>query len=128
MGKKKILLVDDEPDLLKIISFTINSWGYEVITATNGREAIDVVKAQKPDIIILDYLMPEMDGIATLQEIRKFNTKIPVIMFTAHPEGIPLKGTDNLGISAFVPKASAEAILQTSIRMVEQRLYGESGF
>jgi two-component system alkaline phosphatase synthesis response regulator PhoP len=128
MDKKKILLVDDEKDLLTVIGLTIESWGYEVMKASSGKEALQVLKDKNPDLMILDYLMPEMDGIATLQEIRKFNTKIPVIMFTAHPEGIPLKGTDNLGISAFVPKASAEAILQTSIRMVEQRLYGESGF
>ena len=128
MDKKKILLVDDEKDLLTVIGLTIESWGYEVMKASSGKEALQILKDKNPDLMILDYLMPEMDGIATLQEIRKFNTKIPVIMFTAHPEGIPLKGTDNLGISAFVPKASAEAILQTSIRMVEQRLYGESGF
>lgn len=127
MDKKKILLVDDEKDLLTVIGLTIESWGYEVIKASSGKEALGVLNDKNPDLVILDYLMPEMDGIATLKEIRKFNTKIPVIMFTAHPEGIPLKGTDNLGISAFVPKASAEAILRTSIRMVEQRLYGDSG-
>ncbi|MCX5702831.1 MAG: response regulator [Candidatus Omnitrophica bacterium] len=127
MNKKKILLVDDEKDLLMVVGLTIESWGYEVMKASSGKEALQVLKDKNPDLVILDYLMPEMDGIATLQEIRKFNTKIPVIMFTAHPEGIPLKGTDNLGISAFVPKASAEVILRTSIRMVEQRLYGESG-
>jgi two-component system response regulator (stage 0 sporulation protein F) len=126
MDKKKILLVDDEKDLLTVIGLTIESWGYEVFKAPSGREALEILKNNNPDIVILDYLMPEMDGIATLREIRKINTKIPVIMFTAHPEGIPLKGTDGLGISAFVPKASAEAILRTSISMVEQRLYGES--
>jgi CheY-like chemotaxis protein len=121
MGKKKILLVDDEPDLLKIISFTIDSWGYEVITATNGREAIDVVKAQKPDIIILDYLMPEMDGISALKEIRKIDAGVPVIILTAHTDGVALKDIKNLKVSAFIPKLSADYMLKTAIEMSERK-------
>jgi CheY-like chemotaxis protein len=126
MDKKKLLLVDDEKDLLTVVGLTIESWGYEVLKAPSGKAALEILKNNNPDIVVLDYLMPEMDGIATLKEIRKINTKIPVIMFTAHPEGIPLKGSDGLGISAFVPKDSADAILRTTISMVEQRLYGES--
>jgi two-component system response regulator (stage 0 sporulation protein F) len=123
--KKKILLVDDEEAMLSFIGKRIEQWGYEVIKAASGKEALEILEKNSPDIVVLDYLMPGMDGIATLMEIRKINTKIPVIMFTAHPEGIPLKGTDGLGISAFVPKDSAETILQTSIHMVEQNVCGE---
>jgi CheY-like chemotaxis protein len=123
--KKKVLLVDDEEAMLFVIGKRINQWGYEVMKALSGKEALEILKNNNPDIVILDYLMPEMDGIATLKEIRKINTKVPVIMFTASPEGIPLKGTDGLGISAFVPKESAETILQTCIHMVEQNACGE---
>ena len=125
MGKRKVLLIDDEQDLLTVIGLTIESWGYEVITASSGKDGIEALKNQNPDIVILDYLMPEMDGIATLKEIRKINTKIPVIMFTAHPEGLPLKGAENLKINAFVPKSSPESILKTTITMVEKKIYEE---
>ena len=59
----KILLVDDEPDILEIISYTLKSDGYLVYTAENGVKAIELAKKVKPDLIILDVMMPEMDGI-----------------------------------------------------------------
>jgi two-component system response regulator (stage 0 sporulation protein F) len=123
--KKKVLLVDDEADILFVIGKRISSWGYDLLKASSGKAALEILKNNNPDIVVLDYMMPEMDGIATLREIRKINTKIPVIMFTANPEGLPLKGTDGLGISAFVPKENAEDILQTTINMVEQSSYEE---
>ena len=58
--------------------------------------------------MILDYMMPEMDGITTLEAIRKIDEKIPVVMFTAHLEDKMIKGTENLRVSAFIPKLSVE--------------------
>jgi CheY-like chemotaxis protein len=121
MGNKKILLVDDEPDLLKVIGFTIDSWGYEVISVSNGKDAIEMVKTQKFDIVILDYLMPEMDGISTLKEIRKIDAEIPVIMLTAHSEGVLIKDIKDLKVNAFIPKMSADYMLKTAIEMIEKR-------
>lgn len=117
-----MLLVDDEPSILQVIGYMIKSWGYEVITATCGKEAISIVVAKNADIVVLDYMMPELDGIDTLKEIRKIDTKIPAIMFSANPDGLPMKGTENLGISAFIPKLSTEFALRTAISAVEEKI------
>lgn len=93
MAKIKILLVDDEVDLLELMSKRIESWGYDLIVATNGKEALDMLKSEEPDIIVLDYMMPDMDGVATLKKIRAMHNKIPVIMFTAFPDEKSIEGT-----------------------------------
>ena len=86
MNKKNILLVDDDVDLLKIIGSRIKIWGYGLIEAQNGKEALQAIKDSRPDIVVLDYMLPDMNGIAVLEEIRKINREIPVIMFTAYPK------------------------------------------
>ena len=83
MTKWKILLVDDEQDFRKIMSERITSWGYEVGSVSSGKEAVEEIKNKNADIVILDYMMPQKDGISTLKEIRQLNKEIPVIMFTA---------------------------------------------
>ncbi|MFH1440657.1 MAG: response regulator [Candidatus Omnitrophota bacterium] len=102
----KILIVDDEVDFLETMSPIMEEWDYDLIKAVNGKEAIDILKDKKPDIIVLDYMMPQMDGLAVLKKIRKINKDIPVIMFTAHPDIKVIKGTEKLGVSAFIPKLS----------------------
>jgi len=104
MKKFKVLLVDDDPDFLKIMSLHIKSWEYDVITASDGKECINDVKSEKPDAVILDYVMPDMDGLNALKQIRKIDNKLPVIMFTANPDIKSIKGTKKLGVSAYVPK------------------------
>jgi len=106
MPVKRILLVDDEPELLKAMRVRLASWGYDVLTAANGKEAIQLVEKEVPDAIILDIMMPEMDGIETLKRIRDFNKKIPVFMLTAYPSEERIENTKSLGISAFIPKGT----------------------
>ena len=67
----KILLVDDEPDILEIISYNLIAQGYNVSTANNGFQAVKKAKKEKPHLIILDVMMPEMDGIEACEQIRK---------------------------------------------------------
>ncbi|NQT21874.1 MAG: response regulator [Candidatus Omnitrophica bacterium] len=115
MGKK-ILLVDDEEDFLKVTSSRIESWGYEVISVANGKQALDAVMSKNPDIVILDYMMPEMDGIETLKRIRKINKKLPVIMFTAYPNEKAIEGAENLSVRAFIPKLSMYSDSQEALK------------
>lgn len=126
MAKMKILLVDDELEFLELAAIRLNSWGYEVVTASNGKEALEAVKEKKADMIILDYLMPDMDGIEVLRQLRKFDKKIPVVMLTAHPDIKSMKGAEELGISCYTPKLSdsvdTQKSLKSAIEMVEDDL------
>ena len=70
MGKQRILLVDDEPDILEFIEYNLVKEGYDVHTASNGREGVALAKKLLPDLILLDVMMPEMDGVEACTEIR----------------------------------------------------------
>ena len=81
-AKKKVLLVDDEEKVLKFTELKLKLSGYEVITALNGKDALKLVQSEKPDIMLLDILMPVMDGFEALSKLRAFSD-IPVIVLTA---------------------------------------------
>ncbi|MBN1869175.1 MAG: response regulator [Candidatus Omnitrophica bacterium] len=106
MPVKKVLVVDDEPELLKAMRIRLASWGYAVLTAANGKEAVRLVKKEDPDAIILDIMMPEMDGIETLKRIRRFNKKVLVFMLTAYGDKERFEKTNKLGIAGFIHKGS----------------------
>jgi CheY-like chemotaxis protein len=83
---KKILIVDDEPALVKLVSLRLKSQGYEIVSASNGGEAIERAQAEKPDLIILDVLMPGMTGFDAMNKIRELGgtfIQVPIIILTA---------------------------------------------
>ena len=116
MLKFRILLVDDEQDFLAVMGRRIESWGYEVTPVSGGKEALEVIRRKEADLVILDYMMPVMDGIKTLKEIRKIDGKIPVVMFTAHLEEKVMTGTEDLQVSAFIPKLSVYSDSQSALK------------
>jgi DNA-binding response OmpR family regulator len=83
--KKSILVVDDEPRIGKILSIKLRLYGYEVITTTSGAEAIDLVRKQEPDIVLLDMLLPDVAGLEVLRRLRAFS-QVPIVVFTAKPD------------------------------------------
>jgi CheY-like chemotaxis protein len=125
MAKAKVLLIDDEKDLAQLLALRIKSWGYDFIFADSGKEGLAALEKESPGVIILDYLMPGMDGVETFKEIRKVNKDIPVIMFTAYPDGESMARAKELQASAYVPKLSAyfnpEENLKTAIELVLKR-------
>ncbi len=106
MGKIKVLVIDDEPDFLELLGMRLEEWGYEPVKALNGKDGVRAVKEKKPDVVVLDYMLPDMDGVATLKQIREAVINVPVIMFTAYPNMNTIKETEELGIAAFIPKLS----------------------
>lgn len=84
-GAKKIMVVDDEQQLALAVKIRLQSRGYQVVTATDGRQALELAATEQPDLVILDVLMPVMDGYSCLREIntRFGRGKIPVIILTA---------------------------------------------
>ena len=100
---QKILVVDDEKNIVDIIKFNLKREGYDVITAENGREAIEKNEAEKPDLIMLDIMMPEVDGYEACKKIReKYNT--PIIMLTARAEELDKVLGLELGADDYVTK------------------------
>ena len=81
---KKILIVEDEQHQRELYAMELQEEGYEVDQATNGKEAVDKVKANKYDCVILDIRMPEMDGIEALGKILSRDKKVPIIIYTAY--------------------------------------------
>ncbi|MBL0699741.1 MAG: sigma-54-dependent Fis family transcriptional regulator [Desulfosarcina sp.] len=79
-----ILIVDDEPSILQSLSGLLSDEGFDVLTASNGYEALKVIDSESPDLVLLDIWMPGIDGIETLKEIKKDNPFIPVIIITGH--------------------------------------------
>ncbi len=82
--KKRVLVVDDHPGVLKFIEIDLKLRGFEVVLARSGKEVLAQVKLVEPDIVLLDMIMPEMNGFDTLKELRTF-TDLPVIAFSASP-------------------------------------------
>ena len=86
----KILIVDDDPDIREAISAVLEHYSYEVITASDGEEGLDKLKEEKPDLMILDLLMPKMDGFSVLKEIqdprRSKYSNIPILILTSVKE------------------------------------------
>ena len=81
----KVLVVDDERSIVDIISFNLEREGFTVITAENGRQALELWEREKPDLILLDVMMPEMDGLETCRKIRE-HSNVPILMLTARAE------------------------------------------
>jgi DNA-binding response OmpR family regulator len=111
---KKILLVDDEKDLVK----TVTSGGYEVIPAYDGREALDKVKKDEPDLIILDLMLPKMDGFKVcglLKADTRYN-KIPIIMFTARGQESDRQMGKEVGADAYIIKPFEPQVLLDKIK------------
>ena len=83
-AKIKVLLVDDEKGILRVLSIKLKISGYEVVTATCGQEACDLIETANPDVMVLDVVMPGMDGLELLQKLR-LTSSLPVIVYSARP-------------------------------------------
>lgn len=116
-----ILVVDDDERILNFLRSKLNASGYKVLTATNGIEALEQVQAQEPDLIVLDLMMPKMDGFEMLKELRSFST-IPVIILTAKgADADRIKGF-KLGADDYLPKPFNPDELVARIEAVRRRL------
>ncbi len=119
----KILLVDDEPDIIEIIQYHLEKEGYLVKTATNGIECLSIAKSFIPDLILLDVMMPEMDGIEACVELRKDNVlKGTLIAFlTARSEDYSQVAGFEAGADDYITKPFSQKLLIERIRAVLRR-------
>jgi two-component system alkaline phosphatase synthesis response regulator PhoP len=126
MNKKeiKILLVDDEPDILEIVSYNLKNDGYQIYTANNGLEAIELATKINPQLIILDIMMPKMDGIEACGKIRKIKKLEDVIItfFSARNEDFSQIAGLNAGADDYITKPIKPKVLVSKVNALLRRL------
>jgi DNA-binding response OmpR family regulator len=116
-----ILVVDDEPRIIEAVGMNLDLEGYQVSGASNGCEALQRLTENLPDLVILDVMMPEMDGFETLREIREVST-VPVIMLTVRGEEIDKVKGLNLGADDYITKPFSPKELVSRVRAVLRRV------
>jgi two-component system KDP operon response regulator KdpE len=126
MSKSLILAVDDDPKILRLLRIELTAQGFQVLTAERGPEALEVIERQRPDLVVLDLIMPGMDGLEVLKRVRE-KSGVPVIILTA-------KGTDTdkitgleLGADDYVPKPFNPEELTARVRAVLRRSHAREG-
>ena len=125
MKKKNItiLLVDDEPDILEIVGYNLSAEGYNVITAEDGVEAVKLAKKKKPQLIILDVMMPEMDGIETCEQIRKIPelSETMIAFLTARGEDYSQMAGFDAGADDYITKPIKPKVLVSKVNALLRR-------
>lgn len=119
----KILIADDEPDILKFLQYNLEKEGYEVITAVNGKEAIEKSKKESPDLIILDIMMPELDGVEACRELRQLpEFKDSIIAFlTARGEDYSQIAGFEVGADDYITKPIKPRVFIARIKALLKR-------
>jgi DNA-binding response OmpR family regulator len=115
-----ILIVDDEPRYLRLMEANLITEGFQVVKANNGQEAVDAVVEKHPDLVLLDVMMPGLDGFGALERVREFSN-VPIIMVTARgSEGDRVRGLD-LGADDYIVKPFSATELLARVRAVMRR-------
>lgn len=126
MKKKdiKILLVDDEQDILEIVGYNLTQEGYKIVTASNGKEAISVAKKERPQLIIMDVMMPEMDGMEACENIRKIPelSNIIITFLTARSEDYSQVAGFDAGADDYIAKPIKPKLLVSKVKALLRRL------
>ena len=126
----KILLVDDEPDILEIVGYNLSNEGYKIITAKNGAEGVKKAKKEKPQLIILDVMMPEMDGIEACERIRKIPELSDTIItfLTARGEDYSQVAGFDAGADDYITKPIKPKVLVSKVKALLRRYKEEEEF
>lgn len=122
---KKILLVDDEPDILEICRDYLKASGYDVVTAKDGVQGLSAFRRERPDLTVLDLMMPEMDGLDVCRAIRR-ESNVPIIMLTARVEETDKLIGLELGADDYMTKPFSPRELVARVKVVLRRVSGDS--
>jgi two-component system alkaline phosphatase synthesis response regulator PhoP len=124
----KILLVDDEPDILEIVGYHLKKEGYQIFTGTNGNEAVAMAEKVKPHLILLDIMMPEMDGIEACEKIRELDglENVVIAFFTARGEDYSQVAGFDAGADDYITKPVKPKVLMSKVKGLLRRLKTKS--
>ncbi len=126
---KKVLIVDDEADILEIISYNLIKEGYEILTAKNGIEALDKIGPFKPNLVILDIMMPKMSGVDVCKIIRakpEYNDTLIIFLTALNDESSQIKGLET-GADDYISKPISPKVLVSRVNAIFRRLNKEEG-
>jgi CheY-like chemotaxis protein len=117
---KQILVVDDDPLMHRLYQHHLEKAGYQMMSAKTGREALDLASRQQPQLIVMDVMMPDMDGLEALRELKKSDVtnNIPVVIITATGHHMARKESEQSGAAIFLTKPFSPLQLLTEIRKV----------
>ena len=114
---KKVLIVDDEPDTLELVKLVLESGGFETVLAASGKEALNELEASKPDIVLLDIMMPDMDGWEVFRKIKEYNVNMPIAILTAKAQNFDrLLGLHVLKADDYITKPFGKNELISRVR------------
>jgi two-component system alkaline phosphatase synthesis response regulator PhoP len=127
-SKVKILLVDDEPDIVEFLGYNLKKEGYDIFTANNGADAIEIAKREKPNLIVLDVMMPAMDGIETSREIRaqKGLEDVLVAFLTARSEDYTQIAGFEVGGDDYITKPVKPRVFISRVKALLRRQHSNS--
>jgi two-component system alkaline phosphatase synthesis response regulator PhoP len=128
-NQKKVLIVDDEPDILEIISYNLIKEGYEINTAKDGLEAVEKVAAFRPNLVILDIMMPKMSGVEVCKILRskpEYNDTLIIFLTALSDESSQIKGLQT-GADDYVNKPISPKVLVSRVNAIFRRLHKEEG-
>ena len=121
---ERVLIVDDDPDIQRLVSYNLSQAGFQVLSASTGRTALDSVQKQPPDLIILDIMMPDVDGMEVCRTLRQRENsrRIPIIMLTARSEEIDRVVGFELGADDYVMKPFSPRELVLRVKSIFRRV------
>jgi len=123
-NKKKILVVDDESDLVEMLSIRLEANNYQVIAASDGQEGLDKARSESPDLIILDLMLPKLDGYQVCRMLKSDERykQIPIVIFTARAQESDIKAGNEAGADAYITKPFEPAILLDKVsQLLEEK-------
>ena len=123
LTKAKILIVDDEEDIVEVVSYNLDKEGYEIIKAFTGEEALEKIRFEKPDLVLLDLMLPGIDGLEVCRELKKdseFNN-IPILMVSARGDEADIVSGLELGATDYVTKPFSQRVLTARIKSALKR-------
>ena len=121
-GRRRVLVIEDEPDLVRGLRDALEFEGFEILSAGRGREGIKLARERSPDLVLLDLMLPDMNGFSVCEEIRTANPVLPIIMLTARSQEIDkIRGLE-VGADDYVTKPFSVGELVARINAIFRRL------
>ncbi len=124
MAKAKILIIEDEKDIIELVRYNLEREGYHVISAASGEEALEIISKETPELVLLDLMLPGIDGLETCRIIKQDpkSSKIPIIFLTAKSEEADVVVGLQLGADDYITKPFSPKVLNARIKAVMRRL------